>query len=112
MKSYTNQKDKIGKFLIAVCIILAGIIFFQYVMILADYEGYDGKAQAVIQNIEMRHVYAKAVSYEEYRIFYTYTVEPDRNTAHSLSGSLHHQIYGLAGRLVSDMIQLIPRTWC
>lgn len=74
MKSYTNQKDKIGKFLIAVCIILAGIIFFQYVMILADYEGYDGKAQAVIQNIEMRHIYAKAVSYEEYRIFYTYTV--------------------------------------
>lgn len=75
MKSYTNQKDKIGKFLMTVCIILVGIIFFQYMMILADYEGYDGKAQAVIQNIEMQHVYAKAVSYEEYRIFYTYTVD-------------------------------------
>ena len=75
MKSYTNQKDKIGKFLIAACIILAGIIFFRHMMILADYKGYDGKAQAVIQNIEMRHIYAKAVSYEEYRIFYTYTVD-------------------------------------
>jgi hypothetical protein len=83
MKSYTNQKDKIGKFLIAVCIILAGIIFFQYMMILADYEGYDGKAQAVIQNIEMQHVYAKAVSYEEYRIFYTYTVDGQKYSTQS-----------------------------
>ena len=83
MKSYTNQMDKIGKFLIAVCIILAGIIFFQYMMILADYEGYDGKAQAVIQNIEMQHVYAKAVSYEEYRIFYTYTVDGQKYSTQS-----------------------------
>lgn len=83
MKSYTNQKDKIGKFLIAACIILAGIIFFQYVMILADYEGYDEKAQAVIQNIEMRHIYAKAVSYEEYRIFYTYTVDGQKYSTQS-----------------------------
>ena len=74
MKSYTNQKDKIGKFLIAACIILASIIFFRHMMILADYKGYDGKAQAVIQNVEMQRVYAKAVSYEEYRVFYTYMV--------------------------------------
>lgn len=62
---------------------MAGIIFFQYMMILVDYEGYDGKAQAVIQNIEMQHVYAKAVSYEEYRIFYTYTVDGQKYSTQS-----------------------------